>query len=305
MREEFLSTPEKKAHAVFSDVQLSKKRKLLLISGIVGAAIIGITFQLSQTLDQPTIRDIGIVIGILVGIIPYVIMQSAESRKHSSIDMNLPMFLLALVGAVKSGTSLLRAIEESADRNLGGLTPELKNLRANISWGMPFEEAFENFKRRVGTQLAQRVAVMIQIAIKMGGDIAANLEVIQTHVSEMQNIEKERKASLTPYIFVIYISFVVFIVVSVLVAEYFFTEIANVQEQLIESSERTGVPLGMFRALLGIDVDEINGIILNMALIEAVFGGLAAGKIGEGSFVAGIKHIVIMIVITVVSFIVI
>ena len=40
----------------------------------------------------------------------------------------------------------------------------------------------------------------------------------------------------------------------------------------------------------------------NMALVESVFGGLAAGKIGAGSYVAGIKHIVIMVVISVIAF---
>jgi len=39
-----------------------------------------------------------------------------------------------------------------------------------------------------------------------------------------------------------------------------------------------------------------------MSLIQSVFGGLAAGKIGSGSYIAGIKHIVIMIVITVIAF---
>jgi archaeal flagellar protein FlaJ len=33
-----------------------------------------------------------------------------------------------------------------------------------------------------------------------------------------------------------------------------------------------------------------------------VFGGLAAGKIGSGSYVAGIKHIIVMIVMAVVAF---
>jgi flagellar protein FlaJ len=94
-------------------------------------------------------------------------------------------------------------------------------------------------------------------------------------------------------------------VVSVLVSEYFFTEINKVQEELIKSSEESGVPLGMFSALLGIKVDEITAIVFNMAIIEAIFGGLAAGKIGEGSFVAGIKHIVIMIMIAVLAFILI
>jgi len=39
-----------------------------------------------------------------------------------------------------------------------------------------------------------------------------------------------------------------------------------------------------------------------MALIQGVFGGLAAGKIGSGNYVAGIKHIVIMVIMAVIAF---
>ncbi len=45
------------------------------------------------------------------------------------------MFLLALLSSVQSGANLIKAIEQAAERNLGALTPELKNLKANISWG--------------------------------------------------------------------------------------------------------------------------------------------------------------------------
>ena len=69
--------------------------------------------------------------------------------------------MLALSSAVQSGANLIRAIEQTADRNMGALTPELKNLRANISWGLPIEDAFENFAERTGTKLAKRVVVLL------------------------------------------------------------------------------------------------------------------------------------------------
>jgi flagellar protein FlaJ len=39
-----------------------------------------------------------------------------------------------------------------------------------------------------------------------------------------------------------------------------------------------------------------------MSIIEAVFGGLVAGKIGAGTYVAGVKHIIVMIVMAIVAF---
>jgi flagellar protein FlaJ len=59
---------------------------------------------------------------------------------------------------------------------------------------------------------------------------------------------------------------------------------------------------GLFTAISDINIEELNTLLFNMAIIEAVFGGLAAGKISTGTFVGGIKHIVIMVVMAVVAF---
>ena len=59
---------------------------------------------------------------------------------------------------------------------------------------------------------------------------------------------------------------------------------------------------GMFSSIINMDIEALNAILFNMSLIEAVFGGLAAGKIGSGNYVSGMKHIIVMVVMAVVAF---
>ena len=279
------------------------KKKTGFMSGIGGLVVIIIAFVASTVTGNTTIRDIGVVGGIIVLVVPLAMLDLKAARKRDSIDRNLPIFLLSLGSAVESGQSLLRAIEDAADRNMGSLTPELRNLRANISWGMPIEEAFENFNERVNTRMARRVMVLLELAMQIGGDIVDTLGVIQKHVTEMANVEKERKSSLQPYIFTIYISFAVFLGITIILVSQFFTQIENVQQSLIESQKKSNVSAGgMFGSLLNIKVKDITKTMFHMSIVEAVIGGLAAGKIGEASFVAGIKHIVVMVVIAIVGF---
>ena len=275
---------------------LLKTGSLSLVASI---SVIVMSFYFSEYSDSTTIRDVGLIFGILVGIIPLTIHQLKEVQRRDSIDRNLPVFLLALLSSVQSGANLIRAIEQAADRNLGALTPELKNLRANISWGTPIEEAFENFAERTGTRVSRRVTVLLEMAMKIGGDVTENLEMIQKHVSEMQNIEKSRKSALQPYTYTIYISFGVFLAVAVLLTTSFFTEIEKVQDGLLASGSGTE---GLFGSLASMEIEKLESALFNMAIIEAVFGGLAAGKIGAGSYVAGTKHVVVMIVIAVIAF---
>ncbi|MGV7225325.1 MAG: type II secretion system F family protein [Nitrosopumilus sp.] len=273
--------------------------KTIAFSLIASISVLSMSFYFSEYSDSTTIRDIGLIFGIMVGIIPLTIHQLKEVQRRDNIDRNMPVFLLALLSSVQSGANLIKAIEQAGDRNLGALSPELKNLRANISWGTPIEEAFENFAERTGTRVSRRVTVLLEMAMKIGGDVTENLEMIQKHVSEMQNIEKSRKSALAPYTYTIYISFGVFLAVAVLLTTSFFTEIEKVQEGLLASGSGTE---GLFGSLASMEIDKLESALFNMAIIEALFGGLAAGKIGAGSYVAGTKHVVAMIVIAVVAF---
>ena len=279
-----------------------KKGRINMVAVIAGICIMVLAPQIAGAMGQPLLGTLGVIAGLMIMIVPFLMNQIAENKRRENIDANLPIFLLSLVSSIESGLSLMRAVEESANRKLGSLTPELKNLRANISWGMPHHEAFDVFTKKVGTRLAKRVAVLLQISMDIGGNVTDTLELIHTHVAEMQNIEKERKSQLSPYIYTIYISFVVFLSVSILLVANFFAEIQTVQDQLRAVAEQKNISLGLFGAILGVRVSAITGLMFNMSLVEAIFGGIAAGKIGEGSFTAGIKHVVIMIVLTVVGF---
>ena len=279
----------------------SKKLRTIVPTIIAGLIMIALGFVYPPIVEDSSIQTSVIVFGALTMIVPLTLVHLKESQRKDGIDKNLPLFLLALSSAVQSGANLIRAIETTADRNMGPLTPELKNLRANISWGMPIEDAFENFAARTGTKMSRRVSTLLEMALKIGGDIRSNLEMIQQHVTDLQNLEKDRKASLAPYTYTIYISFAVFLGISVILSSQFFGEFVNVQKMLLDAPGGSDGG-GMFSSIINMDIEALNAILFNMSIIEAVFGGLAAGKIGSGNYVAGIKHIIVMIVMAVVAF---
>ena len=277
----------------------SQKFRIGVPSVIVGMGIILASLYYVGFSENTSIRDVGVIFGVLAMIVPVTMLQVKESQRKDSIDRNLPLFLLALSSAVQSGANLIRAIETTADRNMGSLTPELKNLRANLSWGMPVEESFENFANRTGTKTARRVTVLLEMALKIGGDIRTNLEMIQKHVTELQNLEKERKSSLAPYTYTIYISFAVFLGIAVILSSQFFSQFEEVQQLLSKGPATDGA---FFSSIKDVNFEALNQILFNMSIIEAVFGGLVAGKIGAGTYVAGVKHIIVMIVMAIVAF---
>jgi flagellar protein FlaJ len=278
----------------------TEKFRVVVISAVASIVVIVFSMYMADRVHMIT-REVGIIFGILAGVIPLAMLQLKEVTRRDGIDRHLPLFLLSLVSSIQSGSNLIQAIQLTPERNMGIMGPLLKNLKSNISWGMPIDEAFENFAKKAGTRMARRVTTLLVIAFKNGGNVAENLETIQKHVSEIRNLEKERKSALQPYTYTIYISFAVFIAITVILSTQFFTQIESVKE-LIAKEQGANAGGGMFSALSGVNVAELDSILLNMAIIEAIFGGIAAGKIGSGSYVAGIKHVVLMIVIAVIAF---
>jgi len=302
MSEEIQKEVDKKLSVSFLS---TKKGKTVVRSVIAGVVILVSLTQISAYTGIVMLQDIGLVGGFIIAILPTVMLQLNESKRRDNIDRNLPFFLLSIGGSVKAGMSLIRAIEETSDRNMGSLTPELQNLRANISWGMPVDEAFDNFVERVDTRMARRVMVLLKLSMNIGGDVAGTIDVIQKHVTEMANVEKERKAALQPYIYTIYISFAVFLGITLILITQFFVEIENVQDALRAAVEGTAIGTGGvkgFDSILNISVPMLKKTVFHMTIVEAIFGGLAAGKIGESSIIAGVKHVVVMTILAVVAF---
>jgi flagellar protein FlaJ len=48
---------------------------------------------------------------------------------------------------------------------------------------------------------------------------------------------------------------------------------------------------------LAIDIDYMNTLFLHMLVVEGFFGGLVAGKMGEGELLSGLKHSTLLVAI--------
>src|SRR6184192_1880354 len=168
-----------------------------------------------------------LLLGGIVALIPPALVYLAESKRRDSIDNNIPHLIRDIADAGRSGMTLTRAIEISAERDYGPLTKEIKKLIAKISFRVPLEKALQFFADRTGTMLSRRTAMLVSEANKSGGDIQESMESIAKHVQEIQYLERKRRASMRPFIGVMYISFAVFLVTVYLLIKSFFTQLAN------------------------------------------------------------------------------
>ncbi len=218
---------------------------------------------------------------LIAEMVPFAVLNYIDFRWRKAVDEHLPDLFRSIVQAQETGMTLPRALEEAAKRDYGPLTSELKKMTVQISWGASFEDALLSFGRRVGTVLTQRTVPMIIEASRSGGHVEKVFDPMGKFIQSTLLLEKERKTQTRPYVAIIYIALFVFLFTIVLLFKTFFT-----------SAE--GVPMLAVSTTSPADLERT---FLHMTLIQGFFSGLVAGKMGEGSVYAGLKHSLIMMIL--------
>jgi len=254
-----------------------QKKIAWVVSSVFGIALIviaGVLFGSSPLFDEY------VVFAIMATVFLPTVLDSIDYRWRKSIDEHLPDLFRAIVQAQQTGMTLPEAIEEASERDYGPLTKELKKLFSQMSWGASFEEALESFAEHVDTTLVRRVVPLIIEASRSGGRVEKVFEPVGKFIQTTLTLEKERKANTRPYVAIIYVAFFVFLFTIVLLFKSFFT------------------PITQDASLLGnvlLTPEAAKRLFFRMTAIQAFFGGLVAGKMGEGTINGGLKHSLILL----------
>jgi len=214
----------------------------------------------------------------ITAVFPPAVLNYVDYKWRRGIDEHLPDLFRSIVQAQETGMTLPQALEDASKRNYGPLTAELRKMTAQISWGMTFEEGLLALGRRVNTLLVQRTVPLIIEASRSGGHVEKVFDPLGKFIQTTLLLDKERRNQTRPYIAIIYVAFFVFLFTIILLFKSFFVSIE-------------GLPT------LGTAVmspEEMQRVFFHMTSIQAFFGGLVAGKMGEGTINAGLKHSLVM-----------
>jgi flagellar protein FlaJ len=215
---------------------------------------------------------------IISSVFPPAVLNYVDYKWRKSIDERLPDLFTTIVQAQETGRTLPQALEEASKRDYGPLTAELKKMTTQISWGMSFEEGLLAFGKRVNTVLVERTVPMIIEASRSGGHVEKVFDPMGKFIQTTLLLDKERRTQTRPYIAIIYVAFFVFLFTIILLFRSFFVGME-------------GLP-GMTAGIM--PPSQIQRMFFNMTSIQAFFGGLVAGKMGDGTINAGLKHSLIL-----------
>ncbi len=234
----------------------------------------------SLTLMGSPLFDEYILLAVVIAVFPSAVLDYVDYRWKKSVDEHLPDLFRSIVQAQESGIALPRAIEDASKRRYGALTVELKKMASQMSWGMSFEEALQSFGKRVDTRLTRQAVPLIIEASRSGGRVERIFEPLGRFVESTLMAEKERRAQTRPYVAIVYVAFFVFLFTIIMLFQTFFIQMGELSV--------------LSFALLS--PEEMRRLFFHMSFLQALFGGLVAGKMGEGTMSGGLKHSVILLV---------
>ncbi|MBI2043206.1 type II secretion system F family protein [Candidatus Pacearchaeota archaeon] len=255
-------------------------KKIHLIGIMVALTIIGMSFFISESRFFFLILGIGVISGIL----PFVLSLMKEARDSSEKEQMFLEFSRNLVESVKTGTPISKSIVNIKDKPYGVLSQHINKLANQIYMGIPLSLALQVFSKDVNNKTISRAITLIGQAEKSGGEIGEILESVAGAVNTSDKLKKERKAVISTLVVQGYIIFFVFMII-VLVMQFKIIPLLSGIQGTGSLERELGVST-QFENIQG----EVTNSFLYLILIQGLFSGLAIGKLAEGSLKSGVKH---------------
>lgn len=217
-------------------------------------------------------------------IFPYLAYRSIIAGRVRALEEAFTTLLLDLGSIMETRISLMQAMSSIYERDYGELTEYVRQIHKDISWGVPFFDAFVKMGKKTKSELVNRSISVVMGTFVSGGDLKKIFSAIGTHTKEIMNIRETIKGRVNVIIITCYIIFFCLLFSMFLVRNNFvssFASFGTVSQSLVE---------------------EFDDISLHLMLVESVFAGLITGQMAENSIFSGVKHSLILVSISLIVF---
>lgn len=232
-----------------------------------------------------------LVFGLLSIIGPVGFYNHLKAKKKREIEEQLPDFLREISSSTSSGMTIFDAIKSAARGDHGRLTPELKMMAAQLSWGIPVKDALDNLAKRVGTDTIKRMTITVNKALEIGGNTAAVFNAAAKEIDQAKRVEQQRRTEMSMYAIVIFISFFVFLAVILIIDKTIFAAIFDI------SSKMQGKSIGNMQ-IAQIDQGMLKNTFFSFVLVQSLGGGLLGGFMMDGKLSSGVRFGFILVLVS-------
>jgi flagellar protein FlaJ len=249
----------------------------LLLTDFMGLIDIPFLNPIQTFVDLP----IAIAMALFIATAPAAVVHARLSAKKTSTEAGINSFLRDLTEVRKTGLSPEKCIESLAHRDYGEFTKELHKISSEISWGVPVRKVIMDFLKRTRSWMTQIIMFLLVETIDVGGGTIAMIESLARFNNLTQEVEKEKKMAVRPYILMPYFAAILLVATTTMMIGF------------------TSGTLGVAETGTPKDLGPMITIFVTSCIFHSYLIGLVAGKISEESVAAGFKHAALLVIIAV------
>ena len=254
----------------------------LVLSNFIGA--VTIIPGIEAIIDLP----VAITIALFTATFPAAVIHMKLSKQKTGMEQGISSFLRDLTEVRKTGLSPEKCIESLSKRDYGVFSKELRKISSEISWGIPIKKVIMQFLKRTKSWMTQLVMFLLVETIDVGGGTISMIESLARFNSLTQDVEKEKRMSVRPYIMMPYLASILLVATTIMMLS-FTTGTLGITAI---SGEAAAPPK---------DFSGMKMIFLTSVIFHSYLIGIVAGKISEESVAAGFKHASILVIIACVA----
>lgn len=292
-------------------IKLTFEQRVILIAISITAFLIILGMLSPDNKTRTGVISNALILFAFMLVLPLIFLRYQREKAVREMEEKMPVFLRDLIESLSSGVPFHQAIISSSKVDYGELSREIKKMASQISWGMPVNKVLDQFIDRVKSSKKLYMSLKIlRESYFTGGDVISTLNSVAGNLTQLNEIEKEKRGILDQYVVLIYV--IVFIFVAILVTiNKLMIPIFKVSE--IPGGEVTGFkspcsdnpnPIcGVFvlpaKYVFGLqDPAGIAGyyisIFFYMSTVIAIACGIVVGEVREKSIISGLKHSAIL-----------
>jgi flagellar protein FlaJ len=272
------------AHSMQPKTPLTDMRpyKVFAVSAVVGIVFFVLFYFVgifNSFIDLPT----ALTIALFVASAPAAVVNQKLATYKVQTEQGINSFLRDLTEVRKTGLSPEKCIESLSHRDYGVFSKELRKISSEISWGIPVRKVIMDFLKRTKSWMTQIVMFLLVETVDVGGGTIAMIESLAGFNNLTQEVEKEKKASVRPYVIMPYFSALLLVATTTMML---------------------GFTTGTFGAASDAapkNMDAIRSVFVTSTIFHSYMIGIVAGKISEESIAAGFKHASILVLISLVA----
>ena len=227
--------------------------------------------------------EVSICLLVIAFLAPVALAYELRNRYISAIEKQFPDFLRDIADMRDIGMTLQSAMMQIAGSKTGVLSSELALVTKDLRYGSSISGALVRMEERIGLITVKRAISLLVKASEITDQIR---EILTIAVSDMEHFLKMKHTRFNVsfvYVAIIYLSFAIFLFTAYAMNVMFISSFTTFN--------------------ISFDTTQSKTQMFIIAILLASFSGIMAGQLSANSILAGCKHSIIMLIMTIITFI--